>query len=79
MNSGDFLFRNSKWFLQCQHFPRRGAIHWGFPFFGIMYKYLAILVAFEPRGFKKTYIQFPKNKFAVDTVIINLGGYILEI
>ena len=43
---------------------------------GIINLFLAILVVFEYRGFRKNFIHFSANTFPISTVVISLGNYI---
>ena len=43
---------------------------------GIINIFLAILVVFEYRGFRKNFIHFSANTFPISTVVISLGNYI---
>ena len=68
-------------FFHCSTFSRPGVIFIFLLSFcilsvGIMNICLTILVVFESREFRKSYIHFSNNFFPIGTVFINLGNHI---
>ena len=62
--------------LHCQDFLTTRGYFLYMSSVGMMNITLAILVVFESRGLRKSYIHFSNNTISVSTVIISLGNYI---